>query len=65
MRELISNMTIAFKIPAQKYPIKTFLVSNRYIFIPTRNFDKFEETNFNYDNNIFKFQPDNTQIRYF
>ena len=27
--------------------------------------DKFEEAYFKYDNSIFKFQPKNTQIRYF
>ena len=48
-------MTIFFKIPAQKYPNKAFLVPNLDIFIFSWNFaiDKFEGADFKCDNSFF------------
>ena len=66
-----------FKILAQKYPNKAFLVKNTQIrhfwfqiqallfFREILQSDKFEGADFKYDNIVFKFQPKITQIRRF
>ena len=45
----------------------SFLVQNLRIFFFTKTLllEKLEDTDFKYDNSIFKFQPKNTQIRHF
>ena len=48
-RVLVSNMTIVFKVLAQKYPSKAFLVPNLGIFI---HLDKFEGVDFKCDNSF-------------
>ena len=51
---------------AQKYPYKAFLVPNLGIFVFPRNFAIRQiRADFKYDNIVFKFQPENTQIRHF
>ena len=66
-----------FKILAQKYPVKVFLVKNTqkqhfwsqiqtFLFLhKILQLDKFENVGFKYDNSSLKFQPENTQIRHF
>ena len=76
-RVLIWNTTIVlFKILAQKYPNTAFLVKNtqaRHFWPQIETFlffreilklNKFEGTDFKYDNIVFKFQPKNIQISY-
>ena len=60
-------MTTVFKILAQNYTNKAFLVTNLGIFVFRKilQLDKFEGADFKYDNTFFKFQSKNTQIRHF
>ena len=60
-------MTTVFKILAQNYANKAFLVTNVGIFVFRKilQLDKFEGADFKYDNTFFKFQSKNTQIRHF
>ena len=52
---------------AQKYPSKAFLFPNLGIFIILEilQLDKFEGPDFVYENNMFKFEPQNKQIWHF
>ena len=56
-----------YQIPVQKYPNQAILVPNlRILFLhQTSQEDKFEDADFKYNKNIFKFQPKNMQIRHF
>ena len=56
-----------FQLPVQKYPNEAFLVPNlRVLFLlQSLQQDKFEDADFKYDNNIFKFQPENPDIWHF
>ena len=61
------NDNSGFKIPAQKYRNKALLVPNLGILFLQEilQLGKFEGTYFKYANIIFKFQPQNNQIRHF
>ena len=56
---VISNITIVFKIAAQKYSHKALL------FQKTLHFDKFKSSDFKYDNSFLKLEPKNTQEIHF
>ena len=60
-------MTMAFKILAQKYPIKAFFGPKFpfFFFCEILQVDKFEGVDFEYNNSFLKFYPKNTQIRHF
>ena len=55
-----------YKIPAQKYPNKAFLVPILMIFCTKKlNLEKFDGVYFKHGNTFLKFQPKITQIRHF
>ena len=58
---LITNMTIFFQIPVQKYTNNVFLFPNLGIF----QLDKFKDADFKYDNSFFKISVQKYQIRQF
>ena len=66
-RVLISNMAIVFRNCCPNYQKEASLVVDLRIFILAQSLqlNKFESADFKYGSSIFKFQPENTQIRHF
>ena len=71
----LTNLTVLFqiwqrffKILAQKYPNNPFLVPNLrllFFFWKILQIDKFQGVDFKYDNSLWKFSLEKTQIRHF